>query len=1779
MFSSSSNSISSVKGLRDVFTKLSSIPELPELPDISFSDLFVILPPETEPQPEPESTAAQRLPTPPPSPANFSRPRDRGQRHLGHNHSTKVVHCSPYSSSRTSTMASFVTCSPFSYPPTSIITNIPTPSSSCFSDRPSTNPNSSLNSTESSAVNSSVASPSSSMPTSPSLRPTTLGSDTLAPLHVSTSPDPSPGLLTAVPPGKVTKKRKKKQAKSQNSSSAASVSSSPPSSQTQAHTQVQLQPSSVGPGLGQPHVQQPQLLLQEDEDAPGPTSVMEEMADVKELSGLTGFGNLVDLGDSPGLDADADAAVGMPSQPVMDSVEENTIEDVPSIGLEMSGSGSGSGSRTVTNSMEGTIRPGKIKQGGHARASMSNAQFAELFEEGSSLASGQPQDLEQQFGEVEDEHASEQPSTLHGQASGLSQAIGKADRNDEDRGAPRPPSYPRQPQPPVIQAQKESEVPKSPKSLLSKPLSRAKSVQSHDRASGRVASVLSPPMVRNHGPSPEGRVQAPSHPTIGNSRQVLGNSIPAVANGGADEGDVVLWSRWDESLSGKRLLFLAYHPSGLQIWDCTDLSSIAEILNLPSLSFINSSLSGPLQGLDMSKMAFEYAGIIPRPTNYTASGKDEDPLESEDSGIEDDFGPLAGILVSPVDNGDQDDRVVVDHDAAGKSSALVLYSLMTHCVVKTVQLPGLAIGGGRFEVGRNVVVVSTTEPPALHILSSSTFEVLHRIPESSLSTFCHKPPLRSPSSSGPSHSLSPSSSSPSRRHSFMSSTSSLVNGIYHNHYEHFNDIYSNKHNHTSDRNVLLNTIDDSFPTSPGYPYNSHQHPAHQDNNSTHTRASTATIQDRTAIPNNPSMTIPDPVVLPAPVYSLSSRLLAYASPTPLSTDSNIASIHPLSANATRTRSSIALTYSSTLSDAAVSTASAFGSTLSAQLANLGGNGTGASPALGALSGIGQMSQADLGNAALKVGGSVLSGMKTLGGFAYKGAVAAAASGSNANSGSNSRGGMSALANKFFSKSAPAASQVADRRYSVSSTASGFEEVNSQESEVTQDDPEDRSSVLPKTIPSTENGYYVTVVDLSALFDSSSDETSNRKKPIVIAKFITSKIQPVANVWFSQDGTSVLVAPRDGQVAQAFAVRTNPVPRMIQDGPESRSSDDPRQRTASGRGLSSAPRSSKSKNSARSSAATDAPPLHVYDLRRGRTPAVIESAAWADDGRWVALGTRKRTVHVFPVNPYGGKSDVLSHMEGKVRNYLEPPPLSTELQPIVRLRVSKYPGPDQLPVPLAFTFLEPSPVSEHTMPTNLLPSFTSPALPPQQHSYGSVSSTHTMMSSSPSTRSEPISPHQGNVRPKNYQDILVFDPTDGILSLRRLTVDTKPASKENSSILNASFGSLGAVGSVGSVSRSLPGVGGTGRLSTSPVKNAASGISQMMEGPADIISKENTVATWSLRRRREWGEIRRVLEDSSVNTIEQSQRLEDTVKTMEPSKGGKVDWLAQAELSTCSKTQKVLPRSLYLSHQFSFHALGEDYHALIRRYHFDIPGPKIEVRKGIEVSAYPSGTSESFVEAGSFSSRRDVRRASASFDEPLASALSGGLDYASPQTVLPMLPNGMPRSKPRSFKTSIPIRRMGDNAAESLGKLRKEINRVRSPQLAPSDNSLAASVPLEFEEEDEDFLDRGHADSDAATASTSMKHAVSPPAPEEPSSTTPESNRLSPGEDTPNDDADDAFEGWVGQDQQAVDELEAFDHISAVGFLDEEQEMQAQAQAKVQIEAAVKPKKGKKGRRV
>lgn len=250
----------------------------------------------------------------------------------------------------------------------------------------------------------------------------------------------------------------------------------------------------------------------------------------------------------------------------------------------------------------------------------------------------------------------------------------------------------------------------------------------------------------------------------------------------------------------------------------------------------------------------------------------------------------------------------------------------------------------------------------------------------------------------------------------------------------------------------------------------------------------------------------------------------------------------------------------------------------------------------------------------------------------------------------------------------------------------------------------------------------------------------------------------------------------------------------------------------------------------------------------------------------------------------------------------------------------------------------------------------------------------------------------------------------------------------------------------------------------------------------------------------------------------------------------VSWLAQAELSTCSTSKRLVPRSIYHAHQFSFFYLGEDYHVLLRSHRLDIPATKIDVRRQVEVSASGALTGDSFVSGSSVPSQAAF---SSSFDEPLASALAAELRNNPSPPVIPMYPNG-PVS--RSLRPAIPIRNVAagisDGMSEGLGRLRREIGKVRSPRLLPRGDNIVAPVPLEFDEEDEDFssLD-AHTQGRQSRATSREAASVSTPSTgAEPLSAEPE--------------ADLSWGSWSNEDKQAVDDLEQFDDIG-VGYMDEE----------------------------
>ncbi|KAI9270875.1 hypothetical protein BY458DRAFT_539949 [Sporodiniella umbellata] len=59
--------------------------------------------------------------------------------------------------------------------------------------------------------------------------------------------------------------------------------------------------------------------------------------------------------------------------------------------------------------------------------------------------------------------------------------------------------------------------------------------------------------------------------------------------------------------------------------------------------------------------------------------------------------------------------------------------------------------------------------------------------------------------------------------------------------------------------------------------------------------------------------------------------------------------------------------------------------------------------------------------------------------------------------------------------------------------------------------------------------------------------------------------------------------------------------------------------------------------------------HLYSLSRGFTDAQVEDCQFSIDSNWCAISTARGTSHVYAINPYGGKPEILGHVHSKVNN--------------------------------------------------------------------------------------------------------------------------------------------------------------------------------------------------------------------------------------------------------------------------------------------------------------------------------------------------------------------------------------------------------------------------------------------------------------------------------------------------------------------------------------------------
>lgn len=478
-----------------------------------------------------------------------------------------------------------------------------------------------------------------------------------------------------------------------------------------------------------------------------------------------------------------------------------------------------------------------------------------------------------------------------------------------------------------------------------------------------------------------------------------------------------------------------------------------------------------------------------------------------------------------------------------------------------------------------------------------------------------------------------------------------------------------------------------------------------------------------------------------------------------------------------------------------------------------------------------VTQADIGNAAMKVGGGLLIGMRALGGIA----VAAARGEINTPTAVENKGFR-----KFFSRSAPSATSIRHERKPSSSGSSTAAQGNGYEPEPGTARPGDEA---------ISSSGHITIVDLQPLLD---DREAGR--PERLSDFSVPSGQVVADLKFSEDGTGIAVIPSDGSIVRIYQIK--PQSRVLRRAALNNMANvhGPREKAVSPSARKEILGSSDDQYGLQSSSNESeglSVPWHLYDLHRGRTSAVVESVKISHDCRWVGVISRKRTIHVYATNPYGGRADEASHLEGKVRNTVEvvsrslslsfvvqlllifiKQRLSTELRPVTRLRSRAVSSQEKLYVPLILSFVSSS--------TEALPHKFQPT-----HAFSPSSVASSLPSSAPGRRAQSISPRQ-TPRPTNYQDTLVFDPSDGSLSLRRLTLSTR--------VVETGSSFLSSLPIPTGTSISLPGMSFMARSSSSPPKpsNTSTPTEQL---PTELVAKDTVVATWNLMRDSKWMDVK------------------------------------------------------------------------------------------------------------------------------------------------------------------------------------------------------------------------------------------------------------------------------------------------------------------------------------
>ncbi|KAK9898692.1 hypothetical protein P389DRAFT_167241 [Cystobasidium minutum MCA 4210] len=569
--------------------------------------------------------------------------------------------------------------------------------------------------------------------------------------------------------------------------------------------------------------------------------------------------------------------------------------------------------------------------------------------------------------------------------------------------------------------------------------------------------------------------------------------------------------------------------------------------------------------------------------------------------------------------------------------------------------------------------------------------------------------------------------------------------------------------------------------------------------------------------------------------------------------------------------------------------------------------------------------------------------------------------------------------------------------------------------------------------------------------------------IRIAHFKPSRSHPLTLLSINPNGTLILTSSSEGHSFHIFELR-----------PPSCAGNSPIRTSSPSRGAPAHHRGSSRGGKALQASNADLKVWHRYRLNRGLTVAKTVSAQWSPDSRFVLVSTSRGTVHVYPINPLGGRATPETHLSSIVKNEKTLARLSVTVNALARIKAPKLPSPPSM--------TDGTPGKDENKEINA--TATTTTSPPDMLF---VSATESLPVHGPST-SRPANRSGNRAIP-----LLLFYPHLHSVLQSSLHLSSSPKTAPSDA-----------------------------PLSSRVTSQAVSGLTQMMRNRGSALP---TFESETLLARQEWisqwplalqggpvGEEEDIRVDLS-NLGERKENVGSLVRTRNTS-------AHEAEIESFSHAPAVLPRSIYLAQILTFHtyppATPSKQANLLQQFssgNFSLPRTtKVTVRE--EVShRFGSYGDQPFDESTELhSAMHTILDAS-----NLASSYGGGNGAAgeqaggfSPSSNSPAFPNGygktsssskwLPSPSLASLPIPIGIGISPQTVRQAATKVRKYSASMRSPRLSAvgsgggghatggaaggghslqgstlsfeDDDAVLAQIPPEMLEVDEEGVDLG-----------------------------------------------------------------------------------------------------------